>query len=70
MRHIDYGLSIFTREAIAARAEGEAFDLADVQRDLASRGELAGFEMTQRFYEIGSREGLAELERLLGTSER
>ena len=67
MRHIDYGLSIFTREIFAAREEGVAFDLADVQRDIVQRGAMAGHEVTQRFYENGSHAGLAELEQLLQT---
>ena len=69
MRHIDYGLSIFTREVFAQRPEGEAFDLADVQRELVQRGAMAGLEVTQRFYENGSHAGLAELEKLLQTQK-
>ena len=65
MRHIDYGLSIFSREVFAKRPAGVAFDLADVQRELAMAGRLAGHEVTQRFYEIGSHSGLEELDQLL-----
>ena len=68
MRHIDYGLSIFTRGVFAGRPEGEPFDLADVQRELVQRGAMAGREVTQRFYENGSHAGLAELEALLNTA--
>jgi len=67
MRHIDYGLGCIRGEALAAwAAEGERFDLADFYRDLLERGELAGFEVSGRFYEIGSPEGLAETDALLG----
>lgn len=65
MRHIDYGLGILRAEVLACRPENEAFDLADVYRDLSRAGELAGFEVRQRFYEIGSHAGLAELDILL-----
>lgn len=65
MQHIDYGLGIFAASAFASRPDGEAFDLADVQSALVRRGELAGHEVFQRFYEIGSHAGLAELEALL-----
>ncbi len=41
------------------------FDLAEVMRRLVAQGELAGFEVPERFYEIGSPAGLAELEHLL-----
>lgn len=65
MQHIDYGLGILTAAAFEDRPAGAAFDLADLQRDLVARGQLAGFEVFQRFYEIGSHSGLAELEALL-----
>jgi N-acetyl-alpha-D-muramate 1-phosphate uridylyltransferase len=65
MRHIDYGLGILASAALSDRPDGQAFDLADVYRDLIERNELAGFEVEQRFYEIGSPEGLAELDAML-----
>jgi NDP-sugar pyrophosphorylase family protein len=70
MQHIDYGLGVFRASVFAGRPAGEAFDLADVQRELVAKGALAGHEVFQRFYEIGSHAGLAELETLLrqGTS--
>ena len=40
-------------------------DLAAVQTQLCQRRQLAGYEMRQRFYEIGSHEGLNELDALL-----
>jgi hypothetical protein len=36
-------------------------------RDLSLSGRLAGFEVTERFYEIGSPQGLADLERHLSS---
>lgn len=68
MRHIDYGLSIFTREAFSKYPVDQPFDLAEVQRDLTASGRLAGHEVFQRFYEIGSPVGLAELDRYLSHS--
>jgi NDP-sugar pyrophosphorylase family protein len=65
MRHIDYGLGIFNSAAFSACPGGKAFDLAEVYQDLIARGELAGYEVKQRFYEIGSPAGLAELDALL-----
>lgn len=61
MRHIDYGLNILTREAFAGFPDGEAFDLSAVFQSLLARGRLAAFEVPERFYEIGSHEGLADL---------
>jgi NDP-sugar pyrophosphorylase family protein len=66
-RHIDYGLSALQRRVIEQEVpSGVRYDLADVFRPLSERGELAGFEVSQRFYEIGSAAGLADLEAYLG----
>ena len=65
MRHIDYGLGVFRAAAFAGYARDAVVDLAAVQADLCARGELAGYELKQRFYEIGSPEGLKELDSLL-----
>jgi NDP-sugar pyrophosphorylase family protein len=61
MRHIDYGLGALRREALERVPAGEPYDLAALYQDLLGRGELAGFEVRQRFYEIGSMEGVREL---------
>jgi NDP-sugar pyrophosphorylase family protein len=65
MRHIDYGLSMFRADAFAEWPVAQPFDLADVMQRLVAQKQLAGCEVTQRFYEIGSHAGLAELESLL-----
>ncbi|PTY01340.1 nucleotidyl transferase [Verrucomicrobia bacterium LW23] len=66
MRHIDYGLSILHRDTLARRPADIPFDLAEVLTDLSHQGRLAGYEVHQRFYEVGSHSGLAELNALLG----
>jgi NDP-sugar pyrophosphorylase family protein len=65
MRHIDYGLSLFKAQVFDACSTDQHFDLAEVMGKLVREKKLAGFEVTQRFYEIGSPAGLAELESLL-----
>jgi N-acetyl-alpha-D-muramate 1-phosphate uridylyltransferase len=65
MHHIDYGLAILTAEAIAPYPVDSPFDLVRVYQDLLAAGELAGLEVPDRFYEIGSPEGLRETEALL-----
>jgi NDP-sugar pyrophosphorylase family protein len=69
MQHIDYGLGVLDSAALAGWPEGGAFDLADVYRDLIARNELAGMEIDQRFYEVGSPQGLAELDALLRSQQ-
>ncbi len=65
MRHIDYGLGVFRAEAFAGFPADAVVDLAQVQQALVNRGQLAGYEVKRRFYEIGSVAGLQELDRLL-----
>ena len=60
MEYIDYGLSVLTRGVLAPYPDDEPLDLADVLPRLSVNGELAGFEVFERFYEIGSHQGLAE----------
>ncbi len=65
MRHIDYGLGVFRAAAFASCSRDAVVDLAAIQTELCRRGVLAGYEMKERFYEIGSPAGLAELDGLL-----
>lgn len=70
MQHIDYGLSAFKAETFAPYPASEVLDLAQVMRDLVERGEMAGYEASERFYEIGSHEGLLELSEFLHQTVR
>jgi NDP-sugar pyrophosphorylase family protein len=65
MRHIDYGLGAFKREAFQSVPEGSACDLVDIYQALLRIGKLSAFEVHDRFYEIGSPEGLRETTELL-----
>ncbi len=67
MRHIDYGLGVFRADAFAGYPRETVVDLSTVQTDLCRRGELAGCEIKERFYEVGSPAGLNELDQLLRT---
>ncbi|HSR97459.1 MAG TPA: sugar phosphate nucleotidyltransferase [Kofleriaceae bacterium] len=64
MTHIDYGLGALAAGALADRPVGP-LDLAAVYQDLLARDQLAGYEVHERFYEIGSPPGLEETRRLL-----
>jgi NDP-sugar pyrophosphorylase family protein len=60
MHHIDYGLGILDRRAFEHVPETGRFDLAVVYQEMLQRGELEGFEVKERFYEIGTVSGLEE----------
>ncbi len=63
MHHIDYGLSVLSSSAIIDFVPlGQTTDLADFFTWCADRGRLQGSEVEQRFYEIGSEVGRADLE--------
>ncbi len=68
MHHIDYGLGLLRAEALAACPRDEVVDLAAVYARLVAENQLAGYEVHRRFYEIGSHEGLRELDAFLRSS--
>jgi len=70
MQHIDYGLGVFRAGAFDGFSRDAVIDLAEVQKALVARHQLAGYEVKQRFYEIGSHEGLNELDALLRSNQR
>lgn len=70
MRHIDYGLSVLSARALEGVPHGQCVDLAEVYHRLSLSGQLAGFEVTQRFYEIGSHEGLREADHYFSQKEK
>jgi N-acetyl-alpha-D-muramate 1-phosphate uridylyltransferase len=60
MRHIDYGLGVWHRRAFDAIHKEDVCELAGLYQEMLRQGELAGFEVMERFYEIGSLAGLEE----------
>ncbi len=67
MNFIDYGLGIVTKTCFNCVGDGEVYDLANIYRDLAEDNKLLGFETEQRFYEIGSFNGIEEFKKLITT---
>jgi MurNAc alpha-1-phosphate uridylyltransferase len=61
LRFIDYGAIALRASAVSALPEGP-MGLEALQHDLAAQGRLRAFIATERFYEIGSEAGLADLE--------
>jgi NDP-sugar pyrophosphorylase family protein len=65
MRHIDYGLSCLSALALAPWPDGSRFDLSEVMQLLLQNGQLDGYAVNERFYEIGSVRGYAETDAML-----
>jgi len=62
MNYIDYGLSCL-RSSELSSVDSDCFDLADVLSSLSKQRQLAGFEASTRFYEIGSFAGIEDFSR-------
>jgi NDP-sugar pyrophosphorylase family protein len=62
MNYIDYGLSIFNISIFNTYPADCSFDLSQVMVNLVNDKQLAGYEVFNRFYEMGSINGLNELE--------
>jgi len=62
MRHIDYGLGVLCAGVVAPVPGDRPTDLAAIYEQLAASDELAAFEVSQRFYEVGSFAGLEQFE--------
>lgn len=70
MAYIDYGLGLVSACVFDPYPNDGPLDLATVYQDLSVKGLLAGLEMHQRFYEIGSHSGLKEAEEYFLTKEK
>ena len=69
MRYVDYGLTVFRRSTIERWIPRDVVvDLADAFTALSAAGELAGYQAVGRFFEIGSPNGLKELEARLDSN--
>jgi len=65
MTYIDYGAALLRGTVIERIPADQPYDLADLYSALVVERRMIGYEVTQRFYEIGSHEGLAETQAYL-----
>lgn len=65
MDYIDYGLSILSAGVFDNIDASAPVDLSDILHRLSVEGNLAGHEVTERFYEIGSVSGIRDTEDFL-----
>jgi NDP-sugar pyrophosphorylase family protein len=70
MEYIDYGLGILNAKAFEFYPLGKPVDLADIYQNLLADGQLAGYEVNEQFYEVGSFEGMHALEIYLKNKEQ
>jgi NDP-sugar pyrophosphorylase family protein len=65
--HIDYGALALRRQLIAALPAGQRLGLEELQTRVAAAGRMRAVVAKERFYEIGSPEGLLALDGRLRT---
>ena len=58
--HIEYGANIFDKTVLAQVPENTFFSLGELFSSLIKQKALLSFEVSDRFYEIGSHQGLAD----------
>jgi len=64
MKYIDYGLSAFKSEDLSAFNANGFLDLSTILSELAIKKQLAGYEVFERYYEVGSLQGIKDFEEL------
>lgn len=67
MDYIDAGVSLLKKEALRGIPAAAVVDLVEFSQRLIEKGELLAYETQQRFYEIGSPQGLEEFTRLVAS---
>ena len=65
MVYIDYGVNIFRKEALKMVPEEQFYALEELVPRLIEQDELLAFEVKERFYEIGSPQGLKDFEKYI-----
>lgn len=67
MLWIDYGFSVLRRDVVTRIPASSPMDLGEVYRELSGRGELAAYEVRERFFEVGTPAGRSDLEQHLSS---
>ena len=65
MDFVDYGLSIFSKNFFVNHPFNNNFDLSELLQSLSCSRSLAGIEVKERFFEIGSLSGINETENFI-----
>jgi len=70
MAYIDYGVGILSNKCMDNYDKNIIFDLAELYENLSLKKELYGYEVFQRFYEIGSLQGIEDLSNYLNLKNK
>ncbi len=67
MHHIDYGVGLLRTSVLSRIPDDRPFDLAELYTALVAEKRMIGYEVHQRFYEIGTPSSLEEARQYLAT---
>ena len=70
MDYIDYGVAVLRRSAAERIPTDRPFDLAELYTSLVGDGRMTGYEVANRFYEIGTPAALEEARHYLAARAR
>jgi D-sedoheptulose 7-phosphate isomerase len=65
MQYIDYGVALLRAEVLDRIPVDRPYDLAELYTELVAERKMIGYEVAERFYEIGTPESLEEARRYL-----
>ena len=63
MKYIDYGLSILSADIFKTYLNKSIFDLSDLYESLSVQNKIEGYQVYERFYEIGTHNAIKETEK-------
>lgn len=69
MKFIDYGVSILDKKILKKYENENKFDLSIVLENASNSGQLMGYEVFNQFYEIGSFEGINDINKYFKESK-
>jgi N-acetyl-alpha-D-muramate 1-phosphate uridylyltransferase len=69
MKYIDFGLSILRKNHFSSCQVDTPLDLSVILENLSRNGQLTGYEIFERFYEIGSVKGIEDLSNYLNSKK-
>jgi N-acetyl-alpha-D-muramate 1-phosphate uridylyltransferase len=66
MSYIDYGVNLFRKEVLSLVPKSRPYSLGALFQQLIARKELLAYEVKERFYQIGDKNGLQEFSEYIG----
>lgn len=70
MNFIDYGFSVLKSSVLETVPRSTFFNLSELWETLSQENRIDGHIINERFYEIGSHEGIVDFENFLNTKEQ